>query len=155
MDKHDKRHTTIVTELYQSEKQKSIRASDRQKGNEGYQGDPRFDEYGKALRAGRLSECDALREQHKADKFILARFTTLERMWLSEMDRYRREIQIARREAAGHAYLAKAYRLRLNTEKNMTFICELIRKGEAMLQQAQDAYVIHERLQLPGGFSGV
>lgn len=147
--------TKIVTDLYQSKKQKSIRASERPRGNDAYQGDSRFKEYSSALKRGDNDTCSKMRDEHKDDRILITRFNTLERMWIAEMARYVREIQILLRERNGYQLLTKGYRQKFSGEDKLSVNDTLIRRGNEMLAQTVIAREEHGEIIPPLGFEGL
>lgn len=103
------------------------------------EGDPRFHEYADALRAGDMDTCERLRQGARREREITTKFDTLERMWLSEMRSYVREIQILRRERDGWHKVAEGKKV----------------EGRAYLNQAEEARTDHEEPFVQGGFDGV
>lgn len=108
----------------------------------GFQGDIRFKHYADALRAGDLETCERIRTHHQHDVKLMTRLRTLEQVWLTEMNKYVREIQICRRERDGYRALA-------------TGVTAAKKRGKALLQQATEARETHEEVELPQGFPGV
>lgn len=117
--------------------------------------DRRFDEYADALKAGDVYTCKVLRSDNKDDNVILGKFDMIERMWLAEMSHYVREVQIVRRERDGWEKLAEGYRKKLEEDKTLPAPTTMIRRGNALLEQAAEAREKHVDLEIPLGFTGV
>ena len=117
--------------------------------------DDRFGKYADALKAGDMCACKILRADNKADEIIISKFDMLERMWLAEMFRYVREVQIVRRERDGWQKLAEGYRKILENDSTLPAPRTMLRRGYALLEQADVAREKHIELEVPLGFSGV
>lgn len=107
-----------------------------------HDGDPRFHEYADALRGGDLETCERLRTEHRRDREIITKFDTVERIWLAEMPRMVREIQILIRERDGWKQIAEG-----GANKQ--------RRGKKYLEQAEEARHEHEEVPVPLFFDGV
>ncbi len=117
--------------------------------------DVRFLEYTEALKAGNLDRCAELRANNLDDVTIIAKFRTLELAWLGHMSLYIREIQIVRRERDGYKNLAGGRQKKLSKDKTPPGGAAMIRRGEKLLQQVEDAQANHEEIELPSGFAGI
>lgn len=117
--------------------------------------DVQFSEYAEALKAGDLDKCAELRAHNLDNALITAKFRTLELAWVSHMSLYIREIQIVRRERDGYKNLAEGRQKKLSKDKTPPGGATMIRRGEKLLQQVEDAKAIHEEIELPSGFVGV
>lgn len=117
--------------------------------------DPRFLEYADALRAGDVARCEALRHACRRQPEVSTKFDTLERIWLSEMNIYIREIQITQRERDGWSKLAEARRKLIENEKGAPTPKILMRQGSAMLEQAEDARLDQPEVIVPRLFDGL
>lgn len=107
--------------------------------------------YADALKAGDTNECKRLRATHTDDPELTVKFRTIERVWVSQMDLYVREIQIVRRERDGWKQIAEAEAGAdiPSTRKR------LIKRGKAVVAQAEAAREDHEELEVPLGFKGI
>jgi hypothetical protein len=105
----------------------------------GFQGDVRFRDYIDALHVGDLDKCGDMRDRYSQDHQAIAKFNCVERIWLTEMARYVREVQICQREVAAYKAIADG-----KTDK-----------GDAMFDQVRAARLEHESPTIPNGFEMV
>ena len=140
---------TITHSSYQAPK-KVAPVTDRHSEN-----DDRFDKYADALKAGDTYACKILRADNRGDEMIISKFDMLERMWVAEMSRYVREVQIVRRERDGWRKLAEGWQKKLECDSTLPTHKTMIRRGYSLLEQAAEARNTHIDLEIPLGFSGV
>ena len=117
--------------------------------------DSRFSDYAEALKNGDTELCVKMRQDNVNQCEIIAKFDTLERMWLSLMGRYVREIQILRREREGYRNLAEGHRKTLENDRTLPQVRTHLRRGAGLLSQAEAAREDHEEVEVLVGFAGV
>ncbi len=117
-----------------------------------FEGDPRFRDYVRALKEGNLDACSELRERWRDDREIITKFQTIERMWITMMARYTREIQICQRERDGYRILADGLRKKLENDKTPPWAATQIRRGKAIVEQAEAARDGHDEVSFPRVF---
>lgn len=120
-----------------------------------FEGDPRFRDYAKALKEGDLDTCSELQDRWQDDQEIITKFQTIERMWIAMMARYVREIQISQRERDGYRKLADGFRRKLEKERTHPWPGTQIRRGKAIIEQAEQARIDHTEVIVPKMFPGV
>lgn len=120
-----------------------------------FEGDPRFREYANALKEGDLDTCSELQERWQDDREITTKFRTIERMWITMMAQYVREIQISQRERDGYCILAEGLRKKLEKDKTPPWASTQIRRGKAMVEQAKNARTDHIEIFVPKVFHKV
>lgn len=103
-----------------------------------------------ALKCGDEEMCLKMREESKNDHLMLAKFQTLERIWIGEMTNYVRELQILKRERDAYERLAKGYKLQLKNQGDMH-----LEKGFMMLKQAEEARMDHDEVSILNVFAKV
>lgn len=120
-----------------------------------FEGDPRFRDYAQALKEGNLDVCSELREHWRDDREIITKFQTIERMWIAMMARYAREIQISQREREGYRILSEGLQKKLDKERTYPWYGTQIRRGKAIVEQAEAARDGHDEVSFPRVFSQI
>ena len=118
----------------------------------GHDGDERFFLYADALTNGDFETLDRIRAEHAGDVKLIRRLNTLERTRLAEMERFRREIQLARRERDGYRILVEAHvseNTRGRTHKTK------FKRGRAILKQCAEERKKHDTPRIAQGFAAV
>ena len=115
--------------------------------------DKRFLDYSKFLMDGEVDECDKLRDTWQDDREFMSKVSNLERVWLSRMAVYIREIQIVRRERDGYRNLVRGFEAAKGTKSRN----KKMKRGRDMLNQAEGARLEHteELAEVPLFFKGV
>lgn len=109
--------------------------------------DPVFLAYAEALRGGDLDECDRIRQVCGHE--VQTKIETLERIWLTEMQHYIREMAILERERDGWRKLALAREKKLTGDKGPPTPITLTRHGNNMLAQAEEARLDQPEIVIP------
>ena len=117
--------------------------------------DTRFRDYLTALRAGDFDTCEALRNGHSDDIELMTKFRTLDQSFLKQMTMYLREIQITRRERDAWKSLADGRLKKIMGDRSGPSAWTLTTRGEAMLEQTEQARAEHELVEVPLGFQGI
>jgi hypothetical protein len=115
--------------------------------------DKRFLAYSKFLMNGEVDECNKLRDEWQEDREFMSKVSNLERVWLSRMAVYVREIQIVRRERDGYRNLVRGFEDTKGTKSRV----KKTKRGRDMLDQAEVARLKYpeELADVPLLFSGV
>jgi hypothetical protein len=145
--------TKIVT--HKNQHPKPCRPINTKQNDASSRGDIRFLKYADALRAGNIDECIKLRTEWSNEREIITKFNTLERLWLSEMTHYIKEIQISRRERDGYKKLVEGYEKKLNGDKSVPNANTLIKWGRDIIAQAEEARLTHIEVEVPLLFESV